>query len=451
MRSLADFRPYQRQALDFCRATPRAYLAAKPGAGKTAVALALMADLLLDSFEIRRALVVAPKRVVPQWAKEARRWAFGRDLAFSEYLGTAETRTRALAARTHVVVVSFEFFTELVQACGKTWPFDLVVFDEASRLRQGGRQGSVSWKAMNAISAKTDSRILLMSGSPRPGTAHELFAPVFLLDQGQRLGKTLTGFRAAYLEPHKSNRHTGQVYSWKLRAGMEAQLYGRIKDLYFAVSPDLGLPYVEIDRVLALPAAVEAVCEQLQKDQVVDLDELELMAGSMATVAGKLHQIAGGAVFQDDGTVAELHDEKLDDLAALIDELDGEPLIVCYWYSHELERLKRRFPEAVELAQADGLAQALAGGVQLALLHPASAGHGIDGLQQHFSALAWFALPNSFELYDQANKRIVRSGQRETVRVFRLLTGIDHKITARLAEKEAEQEQFFAYLEKPTA
>lgn len=451
MRSLADFRPYQRQALDFCRATPRAYLAAKPGAGKTAVALALMADLLLDSFEIRRALVVAPKRVVPQWAKEARRWAFGRDLAFSEYLGTAETRTRALAARTHVVVVSFEFFTELVQACGKTWPFDLVVFDEASRLRQGGRQGSVSWKAMNAISAKTDSRILLMSGSPRPGTAHELFAPVFLLDQGQRLGKTVTGFRAAYLEPHKSNRHTGQVYSWKLRAGMEAQLYGRIRDLYFAVSPDLGLPYVEIDRVLALPAAVEAVCEQLQKDQVVDLDELELMAGSMATVAGKLHQIAGGAVFQDDGKVVELHDEKLDDLAALIDELDGEPLIVCYWYSHELDRLKRRFPEAVELAQAEGLARTLAGGVQLALLHPASAGHGIDGLQQHFSALAWFALPNSFELYDQANKRIVRSGQRETVRVFRLLAGIDHKITTRLAEKEAEQEQFFAYLEKPTA
>lgn len=451
MRSLADFRPYQVQALAFCRTTRRGYLAAKPGAGKTAVALALMADLLLDAFDARRVLVVAPKRVVPQWAREAKRWAFGRDLTFSEYIGPADARKRALAAASHVVVVSFEFFTELVQACGKTWPFDLVVFDEASRLRQGGRQGSVSWKAMNAISAKTDSRILLMSGSPRPGTAHELFAPVFLLDQGARLGKTVTGFRLAYLEPHKQNRYTGQVYSWKLRAGMEAQLYGRIRDLYFAVSPDLGLPYIEIDRVLALPAEVEAICERLQKDQVVDLDELELMAGSMATVAGKLHQIAGGAVFQDDGTVVELHDEKLDDLAALIDELDGEPLIVCYWYSHELERLKRRFPEAVELAQVEGLARTLAGGVQLALLHPASAGHGIDGLQQHFSALAWFALPNSFELYDQANKRIVRSGQRETVRVFRLLAGIDHKITARLAEKEAEQEQFFAYLEKSTA
>lgn len=447
MRSLADLRPYQHQALAFCRNTRRGYLAAKPGAGKTAVALALMADLLLDSFEARRVLIVAPKRVVPQWAREAKRWAFGRDLAFSEYLGPAETRKRALAARTHAVVVSFEFFPELVQACGKDWPFDLVVFDEASRLRQGGRQGSVSWKAMNAIAAKTDCRILLMSGSPRPGTAHELFAPVFLLDQGVRLGKTVTGFRLAYLEPNKQNRYTGQVYSWKLRAGMEAQLYGRIKDLYFAVSPDLGLPYVEVDRVLALPPEVEAICERLQRDQVVDLDELELMAGSMATVAGKLHQIAGGAVFQDDGTVAELHSEKLDDLAALIEDLDGEPLVVCYWYSHERERLLRRFPEAVELAQADGLAQALAGKVKLALLHPASAGHGIDGLQQHFAALAWFAMPNSFELYDQANKRIVRSGQRETVRVFRLLTGIDHKITARLAEKEAEQEEFFKHLE----
>ena len=447
MRSLADFRPYQRQALDFCRRTPRAYLAAKPGAGKTAVAVALIADLLLDAFEIRRALVVAPKRVVPQWAKEARRWAFGRDLTFSEAIGTPEARKHALAIASHVVVVSFEFFPELVQACGKAWPFDLVVFDEASRLRQGGRQGSVSWKAMNAISAKTAARILLMSGSPRPGTAHELFAPVFLLDQGQRLGKTVTGFRTAYLEPNKTNRHTGQVYSWRLRAGMEAELYGRIRDLYFAVSPDLGLPYVEIDRSLTLPARAQDVCDQLQRDQVVDLDHLELVAGSMATVAGKLHQIAGGAVFQDDGSVAELHTEKLDDLAALIEELDGEPLIVCYWYSHELERLRRRFPDAVELAQADGLQQALAGKVQLALLHPASAGHGIDGLQQHFAAMAWFAMPNSFELYDQACKRIVRSGQRETVRVFRLLAGIDHKIAARLAEKEAEQERFFKHLE----
>ena len=450
MKGRADFRPYQARAEEFILATPRCYLAAKAGAGKTGVALAVIESLMFDRFEVRRVLVVGPKRVVPQWPVEALKWAFGRLLRFSLYLGPAEHRKAALAADADVVVCSFEFFPELIKAVkAKDWDFDLVIFDEASRLRKGGRRGSVGWKAMQAISQKTASRILLMSGSPRPGTAHELYAPVYLLDQGQRLGKTLTGFRGQYLEPNKSNRYTGQVYSWKLRPGMEQALYDRIGDLYFAVAPDLGLPSVVVDRFVALPAHIEQACRDLRKTQVLDLDNLELTAASQGTVEGKLHQMCQGAVFGDDGRVAVLHDEKIQELEEIIDEVDG-PVIVAYWYTHDRDRLMAAFPQAVDITTEEGLAAAKAGRVDVALLHPASAGHGIDGLQEHYSTIVWFAIPASFELYDQTNKRIVRSGQRETVSIYRIIAAnglVDEKAISRLAEKEAEQDEFFKHLE----
>ena len=451
MRTRQDFRKYQAQAEDFILANPRSYLAAKAGAGKTAVALSVIDRLMFDSFEARRVLVVAPKRVAQQWPGEAQGWAFSRGLRFGVYVGVPEVRKAALAAPYDVLTCSFDHFPELVQQFKlANWPFDLVIFDEASRLRKGGRQGSVGWKAMNAISAKTQARILLMSGSPRPGTAHELFAPVFLLDQGQRLGTTVTGFRADYLEPNKQNRSTGQVYSWKLRRGMEAPLYDRIADLYFAVAPDLGLKSVVIDRYIALPKAVEKACTDLQTNQVLDFDDLSLTAASQGTVAGKLHQMCQGAVFGDDGKVQLLHNEKLDELEQIVEEVDG-PIIVAYWYTHDLERLQKRFPTAVDVATDDGLAAAKAGQVEIALLHPGSAGHGIDGLQKHFNAIAWFTIPASFEMYDQTNKRIVRSGQvGDTTSIYRIIAGngiADERLLAGLYRKEQEQDVFFNHLE----
>ena len=312
MRSRDDFRVYQNEAESFILDKPRTYLAAKAGAGKTAIALAVIEELMFNRFDVRKTLVIAPKRVAKQWPTEAQGWTFGAGLRFGVYVGTRDERKAALEGSYDVLACSFEFFPELVQQFKlASWPFGLVIFDEASRLRKGGHRGSVGWKAMNAISSKTLARIVLMSGSPRPGTAHELFAPVFLLDQGKRLGTTLTGFRADYLEPNKQNRSTGQVYSWKLRAGMEPKLYGEIGDLYFAVDPDLGLKSVVIDRYVMLPPAIEKACMDLQNTQVLDFDDLELTAASQGTVAGKLHQMCQGAVFGDNGKVSELHSEKL--------------------------------------------------------------------------------------------------------------------------------------------
>lgn len=451
------FRPYQDQALAFCRATRRGYLAAKAGAGKTGVGIALAEFVMFDAFETGAVLVVCPKRVVPQWSAEARKWAAGRDLTFEQYLGEGAARTaalgRVLSGQANVLVCSFDFFPELVKAIRlQDWPFGLVVFDEASRLRNGGRQGSVTWKAMNAISGKTDSRILLMSGSPRPGTAHELYGPVALLDRGQRLGATLAEFRARYLQPDKFDRSSGQVYSWKLRTGMEAQLYGAVRDLFFAVSPDLGLKSVEIDRMVELPDALAKSCEELQRQQIVDLDELEVVAPSQGVVAGKLHQMCQGAVFDRSGQWHAVHDEKLQELDSVIQEIDG-PVIVAYWYEHDRDRLLARYPQAVDITTDEGMASAKAGKVQLGLMHPQSAGHGIDGLQQHFADIVWFALPASFELYDQSNRRLIRSGQKSTVRVWRILAAngiVDPRLALRLVQKEAGQEQFFKHLEGST-
>jgi hypothetical protein len=392
--------------------------------------------------------------VALQWPTEARKWSFSRHLEFARYVGTPKQRQAGLAdimaGRANVLCCSFEFFPELVRSIrSKDWPFGLVIFDEASRLRNGGRQGSVTWKAMNAVSRKTDARICLMSGSPRPGTAHELFAPVMLLDQGKALGTTLGGFREGYLEPDSFDRRSGQVFSWKCREGMEAQLYQDIRHLYFAVAPDLGLKHVVVDREVEVAEEVAAMCRELQREGIVELDDLEVVAASAGTAAGKLHQMCQGAVYHVDGSWQHVHDEKLDELAEVLGEIDG-PAIVCYWYEHDRERLQAKFPHAVDITTEDGMEAAKAGRVQLALLHPASAGHGIDGLQDHFADIVWFAIPASFELYDQANKRIIRSGQQATVRVWRIITSngiVDPKAVRRLAEREEEQDRFFAAME----
>jgi hypothetical protein len=232
---------------------------------------------------------------------------------------------------------------------------------------------------------------------------------------------------------------------------MEEALYDRIKDLYFAVAPDLGLKSVVIDRQVWLPSQVEEMAEKLWRTQVLDVGEIEITAASMGTATGKVHQIGQGAIYGDQKTVALVHDEKLEELAEILEEIDG-PAIVVYWYDHDRSRLLRAFPEAVDITTEEGLKQAQAGKVKLALLHPASAAHGIDGLQQHFADIVWFTLTSSFELYDQANKRIVRSGQEATVRIWRIVAAngiVDPRIVdQQLTVKEREQDDFYQHLEK---
>jgi hypothetical protein len=419
------------------------YLAAKPGAGKTAVAVHAAYNELYDAFSCTRVVVVTPKRVVPQFAADAAKW--GLPLTFSECLGPEPARLAAVQRPSDVLVTTPEFFPWLVKTF-KAWPFGLVVYDEASRLRNGGRQGSVSWKAMNVVRRK-GIKILLMSGSPRPGSSHELFAPVFLLDGGERLGTTLSAFRERFLAPDKVDRRSGRVFSWKTREGMQEALYGAVQDLYYAASPDLGVRYTEIDRWVDLPDNVQVQEQRMLRELVADFDWAELTASSAGVAAGKLKQLSSGEVFVDEETTAVVHDEKMQALAEVVEEHEGEPLLVAYWYTHELARLQRAYPEAVDITTDEGLAAAKAGKVKLALIHPQSAGHGIDGLQHAFSSLVFYTLPDSYEYYDQLIKRIVRVGQKETVRVFRILAGVaDVRVREGLIRKQEEQEGFYNFL-----
>jgi len=437
----------QQAALDWCLRTPRGYLAARAGSGKTGVALAY-ASVMLNAADCGQVLVIAPKRVVRQWAWEARKWPFSASLVISSYVGSHPERRRAVEARSDVLVVSFEHLEELVRRYpAASWPFGLVVFDEASRLRNGGRQGSKTWKIVDSISRQTNARILLMSGSPRPGSGHELFAPVFLLDRGERLGRTLTAFREQWCEPASVDRRTGQVWRWELKPGREPLLYKALASVMRVCNPDLGLESIEIDRLIELPAGVMRQYRALARDQVIDVDDLELSAGSEGVLAGKLHQMAQGAVFSEDRSVADVHREKLDELEGLVEELD-EPVIICYWYTHDLARLKALFPRGRTLDTERDIKDAREGLIDVLFLHPASAGHGIDGLQRVYSALIWYCLPHSFELYEQACARMVRIGRVGTARIYRLIAvgTIDERIVQRLEEKRQGQNRLFEAL-----
>ena len=436
-----NLRAFQVEALQRV-AQQNLYLAAKPGSGKTAVAVHAAHRALYDTFTARRVLVVTPKRVVPQFASEAASWKL--PLTFAECMGGEPQRLDALATASDVLVTSHEHFPWLCRAIpARQWDFDLVVFDEAGRLKD---HKSTGFKAMRAIMKKRKPRLLLMSGSPRPGSAHELFAPVTLLDGGARLGTTLGPFRAAYLEPHKVDRNTGRVFSWRLRQGMEGALYGRIADLYYAVSPDLGLEYTEIDVPVTLPPAVRQEINRMLTGLTADWGLDEITAGNNAVAIGKALQLASGTVFNDGGGVTHVHDTKIDALRELIEQMDGEPLMVATWWTHERERLLQAFPGMVDITTEGGLAAAKAGKAPLALIHPQSAGHGIDGLQHHYSALAYYTLPHSYDYYNQLLRRIVRSGQTETVRVFRLLAGPDVRVRDSLQVKMAGQEGFYDFL-----
>jgi hypothetical protein len=436
MSKVRELRPYQHEAVKRAVAG-NLYLAGRPGSGKTAIAILAAHELLFGAFKVDRVLVVAPKRVVPQIASEAVSWGV-KGLAFAEATGPEEKRLAAIQSSANVVVTQHEHFPWLVKQFKRGWPFGFLVYDEASRLRNGGRQGSAGWKSVSAV--REHCQILLMSGSPRPGTAHELYAPVALLDGGQRLGKTLSGFRSAYLEPNKTDRNSGRVFNWKLREGMEEALYGKIADLYYGIDPDLGLEYEEVDVWVDLPKEVDQQCKRMLRQMVAEFGKDQVTASSRGVAAGKWHQMLSGSVFNDKGGVTHIHDRHLQALKGLLDQ----PTVVVYWYTHEFERIKKEFPEAVDLSTKEGLSAAMRGDVKVALLHPQSAGHGIDGLQKHFSRMVFYTLPYSYEYYDQTLARVVRHGQGEKVKVFRIMSDI--RVVDMLRRKQEDQDEFYEFL-----
>ena len=429
---------YQADAIRFVLRTPKAALFLDMGLGKTSVTLSAIRTLIAKG-ETQRVLVIAPKRVADNtWTDEAVKWSHTAGLVFVRVLGTAVERVAALNTSGHVFLINRENVKWLVEHFDKTWPFDMVIVDESSSFKDHGSQ---RFKALRKVCRKP-ARIVLLTGTPTPNNYLELWPQFYLLDQGARLGPTFGGYRDAYFSPDRRSRD--RIYTWKIDAGAREIIESKIADITLSLRAEdyLTLP-PRVDNVIPIrlsPSARKAY-DQFERDSVLEiLGKGVITAANAAALANKLAQASNGAVYDEFRAVHELHTEKLDALAEILDTANG-PVLVAYMYRHDLSRLKSRFPHAVEIGEPGAIEQWNAGRLPLMLAHPASAGHGLN-LQAGGSAVVWFGLTWSNELHLQFNARLHRQGQQRPVVVSYLVADdtVDQDILAALADKHASQE-----------
>jgi SNF2 family DNA or RNA helicase len=369
-------------------------------------------------------LVIAPKRVAENtWSKEAEKWEHLRHLRVVKIMGTEKQRIEALRSAyegpfADLYVINRENVVWLVEMAGRDWPFPIVVIDELSSFKSAQAK---RWKALRRVRGQI-RRLIGLTGTPRPNSLEDFWSEIYLLDQGARLGRTLGAFRARYLVPEKMNGHI--VYSYRPREGAEAEVYDRLGDICMSIRKDdvLSLPgQIYEDVELEAPPALLKKYKQFERDKVLEcLDEDgEIVAGTAAALTNKLLQFANGAIYDMDGGVHELHDIKLDALEELLEEAGGDPVLVLYAYKHDRDRIRQRI-KCRDLDTPEDMDAWNRGEIPVALAHPASIGHGLN-LQEGGHITCWFGLPWSLELYEQANERLNRPGQRNVCRVYHLI------------------------------
>lgn len=436
--------PHQRAGIDWIINHPACALLWGMGTGKTVTTLTAVNRLLFDLMEDGPVLVIAPKRVAENtWSKEADKWEHLRHLRVVKIMGTAKQRQEAVLSIfegpfADVYVINRENIVWLVEYLGKRWPFPIVVIDELSSFKSAGAK---RWKALRRVRGRI-RRIIGLTGTPRPNGLEDLWPEVYLLDQGERLGRTLTAFRSKYLIPEKMNGHV--VYSYRAREGAEAEVYDRLADICMSIRKEdvLSLPgQIYEDVVLDAPPALLKQYKQFERDKVMEcLDEDgEIVAGSAAALTNKLLQFANGAIYDMDGQVHNLHTVKLDALEEMLEAAGGDPVLVLYAYQHDADRIRQRItcraldtPEDIDAWNR--------GEIPVALAHPASIGHGLN-LQDGGHIIIWYGLTWSLELYQQANERLNRPGQRNVCRIYHLvLRGThDERVLKALANKDKGQ------------
>ncbi len=438
---MTNFTPYphQRAGIDWISDHPAAALFWGMGTGKTVTTLTAVDQLLHDQLEDGPVLVIAPKRVAENtWSKETAKWEHLRHLRVKKIMGTAQDRLDALDTPADVYVINRENVVWLVDQVGKSWPFPIVVIDELSSFKSAQAK---RWKALRKVRGRI-RRLIGLTGTPRPNGIEDLWPEVYLLDQGARLGRTLSEFRSRYLLPEKMNGHI--VYSYKPRAGAEAEVYDRLADICMSIRKDdvLQLPgQIYEDVILEAPAALLKKYKKFEKDKVLEcLDaDGEIIAGTAAALTNKLLQFANGAIYDMDGGVHELHDIKLDALEEMIEAAGGDPVLVLYAYQHDADRIRQRI-SCRALDKPEDIDAWNRGEIPVALAHPASIGHGLN-LQDGGHIIIWFGLTWSLELYQQANERLNRPGQKNVCRIYHMiLQGThDERVLRALANKDKGQ------------
>jgi SNF2 family DNA or RNA helicase len=406
-----DLHSYQGKAINHVIDNPFAGLILDMGLGKTVSTLTAIKKLIFEELEVARVLVIAPKRVAENvWSLECEKWDHLRGLTISKIVGNERQRKQALRDKAHVYIISRDNVAWLCgQYGGSMLPFDMLVIDESSSFKNAKSQ---RFKALKKVQPSFD-RVVILTGTPAPNGLIDLWSQVFLLDRGERLGKTISAYRNTYFRPGKRNGHI--VYNYDLQKGGEELIHDQIKDICMSMKAEdyLQMPdKIENIIELSLPADVAAQYKDFEREQVLQLIGEEITAVNAAALSNKLLQFANGAVYDDEKNWHEVHQVKLDALEEIIEAANGKPVLIAWTFRHDeariLERLKAYKPRRFKTGQ--DMADWNEGKIAVMLMHPASGGHGLN-LQGGGNTIVWFGQTWSLELWEQFNARLYRQGQ----------------------------------------
>ena len=434
---------YQRYATEYIESHPAAAVFLDMGLGKTSITLTALNNLLFDYFAVHRILVVAPLRVARNtWSDEIDKWEHIHNLTFAIAVGSEKERLEALKKQADITMINRENLQWLIEKSGQPFEYDMVVIDELSSFKN---HQAKRFKALMKVRPKV-KRIVGLTGTPSSNGLIDLFAEFKILDMGMRLGRFIGQYRNTYFKPDKVNGPI--VYSYKPLPGAEDAIYEKISDITISMkaADHLKMPeLVNTKYMVHLSEKEKKKYEDMKAELVLALPEGEITAANAASLSGKLSQMANGAVYADDESILPIHDRKLDALEDIIESANGKPILIAYWFKHDLMRIEQRLTEKkIPFQKLDSDASMKKwnrGELPVALIHPASAGHGLN-LQSGGSTIVWFGITWSLELYQQTVARLYRQGQSSgTVTVIHILTEgtVDEKIMKALADKDSTQ------------
>ena len=440
--------PYQQYCIDKIITGNNTGLFLDMSLGKTVITLSAIDELKYNRWSVCKVLVIAPKKVAEKtWSKEAAKWEHLRHLRIQVCLGTLQQRIKALETPADVYITNRENTKWFVDYYGHNWPFDMVVLDESSSFKN---HQAVRFKAMKAVRPHIN-RLVELTGTPSPHGLIDLWAQVYLLDGGKRLGRTISVYREMYFVPDKRNRTT--IFSYVPREGAEEEIYKKISDICVSMKAEdyLQLPDLVYDDIpVMLDMNARRAYDAMERDMLLEVEENIITATTAATLTGKLLQLCNGAVYDENGSVQEIHRCKIEALLETVEQLCGQHAIIYYYYRHDLERILAALPKTLHTRVYRGAQDEddwNAGKIDLLLAQPASCGYGLN-LQQGGHHIIWFGLTWSLEEYQQANKRLHRQGQPYPVFIHRLVVqnGQDEDVIRSLECKDGTQESILAAL-----
>ena len=443
---------YQAFCINYIKTHPVSALFLDMGLGKTVITLTAIRDLMLDELLVTKTLVIAPLRVARDtWPAETRKWDHLNDLDISVIVGDLRVRESAINRSALIYIINREnikWLVEYYERNGIRWDFDCVVIDELSSFKNYHSQRFKWLRKMRPFV----KRWIGLTGTPSSNGLMDLWAEIGILDGGQRLGRFIGRYRDAYFKPSSMNPNTGVVYSYAPREGAEQQIYDRISDITISMK---ALDYLEMPECVYVNHEVQMsdqekkLYDQLKSDLIIPLEDGDIDAANAAALSNKLLQLSNGAVYDENGIVRVVHKRKLEMLEDMIEAANGQPVLIAYWFKHDHQRIMEHLTACGysprDIRESEDIKDWNTGKMAVALIHPASAGHGLN-IQEGGHILIWFGLTWSLELYQQTNARLWRQGQRDTVTIHHIVceNTVDEDVLNALSSKNVTQEKLIA-------